>query len=32
VADGTIEATKDLFEAANELGCPLSGTKAVPVN
>jgi hypothetical protein len=31
VADGTIEATKDLFEDANELGCPLSGTSAVPV-
>jgi hypothetical protein len=31
VANGTIEATKDLFEAANELGCPLSGTRAVPV-
>lgn len=31
VADETIEATKDLFEAANELGCPLSGTKAFPV-
>jgi hypothetical protein len=31
VADGTIEATKDLFAAANELGCPLSGTPADPV-
>jgi hypothetical protein len=31
VANGTIEATKDLFEAANELGCPLSGTPADPV-
>jgi hypothetical protein len=31
VGEGTIEATKDLFAAANELGCPLSGTKAVPV-
>jgi hypothetical protein len=31
VADGTIEATKNLFEAANELGCPLSGTPVVPV-
>jgi hypothetical protein len=31
VANGTIEATKNLFEAANELGCPLSGTPAVPV-
>jgi hypothetical protein len=30
VANDTIEATKDLFEAANELGCPLSGTPAVP--
>jgi hypothetical protein len=28
VANGTIEATKDLFEAANELGCPLDGTSA----
>jgi hypothetical protein len=32
VANGTIEATKDLFETANELGCPLSGTPAVPVS
>jgi hypothetical protein len=31
VADGTQEATKDLFAAANEAGCPLSGTKAVLV-
>jgi hypothetical protein len=31
VANGTIEATKNLFEAANELGCPLSGTPADPV-
>lgn len=31
VADGTIEATKDVFAAANELGCPLSGTRADPV-
>jgi hypothetical protein len=31
VADGTIEATKDLFAAANEAGCPLSGTRAVAV-
>jgi hypothetical protein len=31
VANDTIEATKDLFEAANELGCPLSDTKADPV-
>jgi hypothetical protein len=31
VANGTMEATKDLLEAANELGCPLSGTPAVPV-
>jgi hypothetical protein len=30
VADGTIEATKDLFAAANEAGCPLSGTPANP--
>jgi hypothetical protein len=32
VANGTIEATKDLFEAANELGCPLSGTPASPAS
>jgi len=31
VADETIEATKDILAAANELGCPLSGTKAVKV-
>jgi hypothetical protein len=31
VANDTIETTKDLFEAANEAGCPLSGTRAVPV-
>jgi len=31
VANDSIEATKDLFEAANELGCPLSGTPADPV-
>jgi hypothetical protein len=31
VANGTIVATKDLFDAANNLGCPLSGTRAVPV-
>ncbi len=31
VANGTIEATKDEFEEANELGCPLSGTPADPV-
>jgi hypothetical protein len=31
VTNGTIEATKNLFEAANELGCPLRGTRAVPV-
>jgi hypothetical protein len=31
VANGTIEATKDLFEEANELGCPLSGTRANPI-
>jgi hypothetical protein len=29
VANGTISETKDLFEAANEAGCPLSGTSAV---
>jgi hypothetical protein len=28
VAEGTIEATKDLFADANQLGCPLSGTRA----
>jgi hypothetical protein len=27
----TIEDTKDLFAAANELGCPLNGTKALRV-
>jgi hypothetical protein len=27
-----IEATKNLLEAANEAGCPLSGTRAVPVS
>lgn len=31
VADETLEATKDALAAANELGCPLSGTRAVPV-
>jgi hypothetical protein len=31
VANDTIEATKNLFEAANEAGCPLSGTRADPV-
>jgi len=31
VENETFEATKDLFEAANELGCPLSGTPAVKV-
>jgi hypothetical protein len=31
VANGTIEATKDTLAAANELGCPLSGTAALPV-
>jgi hypothetical protein len=31
VENDTIEATKDLFEAANEAGCPLSGTKAEKV-
>jgi hypothetical protein len=29
---GMIEFYKDIFEAANELGCPLAGTKADPVN
>jgi hypothetical protein len=28
---GFFDATKDLFDAANNLGCPLSGTRAVPV-
>lgn len=28
VANGTTQTTKDDFAAANELGCPLSGTKA----
>jgi hypothetical protein len=27
-ADGTLEALKDVLAAANELGCPLSGTRA----
>jgi hypothetical protein len=31
VANDTANDTKDLFAAANELGCPLSGTKAVKV-
>jgi hypothetical protein len=31
VANGTIEETKDELAAANELGCPLSGTSAVKV-
>jgi hypothetical protein len=31
VANETIEATKDLFQEANEAGCPLGGTKAAPV-
>jgi hypothetical protein len=31
VANGTIEATKNLLAAANEAGCPLSGTRANPV-
>jgi hypothetical protein len=31
VANDKIEETKDLFEDANELGCPLSGTPADPV-
>jgi hypothetical protein len=26
-----IEATKDALDEANNLGCPLEGTKAVPV-
>lgn len=30
-AYGTFEAVKDMFAAANELGCPLSGTPAVQV-
>jgi hypothetical protein len=30
-ANGLIELYKDIFEAANELGCPLSGTPANPV-
>lgn len=29
VANGTLDATKNILAAANELGCPLSGTKAV---
>jgi len=32
VASGELEATKDLFAAANEAGCPLSGTRAVKCN
>jgi hypothetical protein len=28
VANGTIDATKDLFDAANNAGCPLEGTNA----
>jgi hypothetical protein len=31
VENDTPEETKDLFADANELGCPLSGTKANPV-
>jgi hypothetical protein len=31
VANDTIEDTKDLLDAANNLGCPLSGTSAVKV-
>jgi hypothetical protein len=31
VANGTIEETKDLLDAANNLGCPLSGTRQVDV-
>jgi hypothetical protein len=31
VANGTLEATKNMLAAANELGCPLSGTSAVRV-
>jgi hypothetical protein len=30
--DLDMEEAKDLFEEANELGCPLSGTRAVPVS
>jgi hypothetical protein len=30
--DGDLEATKDLLAAANELGCPLSGTAACSPN
>jgi hypothetical protein len=30
-ADDSVEAVKDLLAAANELGCPLSGTRADPV-
>jgi hypothetical protein len=28
---GTVDATKDLLDAANNLGCPLGGSRAVPV-
>jgi hypothetical protein len=31
VANDMIEEVKDLLDAANNLGCPLSGTRAVPV-
>jgi hypothetical protein len=31
VPNDTVEATKDLLAAANELGCPLRGTRAVMV-
>jgi hypothetical protein len=31
MTSGIYEATKDLFAAANEAGCPLSGTRAVSV-
>jgi hypothetical protein len=30
-ASGDFDATKDAFAAANELGCPLSGTRAISV-
>jgi hypothetical protein len=32
VANGTTESAKDVFAAANELGCPLGGTAAVRVD
>jgi hypothetical protein len=31
VAGGTVEATKTLLDASNNLGCPLQGTRAVSV-